>query len=86
MCEQCVLRPVRLIAVPWTVDRQTPLSMGFSRQESWSGLLFPSPEDLPNPGIKPIPPVSSALAGSFFTSNTTWEGFPDASAGKESTV
>ena len=47
------LRCVRLFATPWTVARQAPLSMGFSRQEYWSGLLFPSPGDLPNPGIKP---------------------------------
>ena len=40
-------------AAPWTVARQAPLSVGFSRQEYWSGLLFPSPGDLPNPGIKP---------------------------------
>ena len=37
---------------PWTVARQAPLSMGFSRQEHWSGFPFPSPEDLPDPGIK----------------------------------
>ena len=48
---------------PWTVARQAPLSMGFSRQESWSGLPFPSPGDLPGPGIKPTFP---ALAGRFF--------------------
>ena len=41
------------IMTPWTVTRQAPLSMGFSRQEYWSGLLFPSPGDLPNPGIEP---------------------------------
>ena len=46
------------LATPWTVARQPPLSMGFSRQEYWSGLLFPSPGDLPNPGIEP---GSSAL-------------------------
>ena len=40
-------------ATPWTVARQIPLSMGFSRQEYWSGLQFSSPEDLPNPGIEP---------------------------------
>ena len=38
---------------PWTVGRQAPLSMEFSRQEYWSGLLFPSPRDLPDPGIEP---------------------------------
>ena len=47
----CVSR-VRLFATPWTVARQASLSVGFSRQESWSGLPFPSPEDLPSPGIK----------------------------------
>ena len=40
----------------WTVAHQAPLSIGFSRQEHWSGLPFPSPEDLPNPGIKPTSP------------------------------
>ena len=49
---------------PWTVARLAALSMGFLRQESWSGLLFPSPGDLPDPGIEPVFP---ALAGSFFT-------------------
>ena len=49
---------------PWTVASQAPLSMGFLRQEYWSGLPFPSPGDLPNPGIKPTSP---ALAGGFFT-------------------
>ena len=48
----------------WTAARQAPLSMGFSRQEYWSGLSFPSQRDLPNPGIKPPSP---ALAGGFFT-------------------
>ena len=48
----------------WTVARQAPLSMGFPRQEHQSELPFPSPGDLPNPGIKP---ASSALAGGFFT-------------------
>ena len=42
------------LATPWTVTCQAPLSMGFSRQEYWSGLPFPSPEDLPDPGIKPM--------------------------------
>ena len=44
---------VRLSATPWTVAHQAPLSMGFSRQEYWSGLPFPSPGDLPDPGIEP---------------------------------
>ena len=49
---------------PWTVAHQAPLSVGFSRQEDWSGLPFPSPGDLLDPGIEPVSP---ALAGSFFT-------------------
>ena len=49
---------------PWTVARQAPLSMGFSRQEYWSGLPCPPPGDLPDPGIEP---ASLALAGEFFT-------------------
>ena len=44
---------VRLFATPWTAAYQVPLSMGFSRQEYWSGLPFTSPGDLPNPGIEP---------------------------------
>ena len=43
----------QLFATPWTVAYQAPLSMGFSRQQYWSGLTFPSPGDLPNPGIEP---------------------------------
>ena len=62
-----VLSRVRLFAIPWTVARQAPLSMGFSRQEYWSGLPFPPPEDLPDPGIEPVSPVSPALARRFFT-------------------
>ena len=48
---------VRLFATPWTVAHQAPLSMGFSRQEYWSGLPFPSPGDLPHPGIEPESPA-----------------------------
>ena len=48
-------------ATLWTAVCQAPLSMGFSRQEYWSGLPFPSPEDLPDPGIRPASPVSLAL-------------------------
>ena len=61
--------------------------MGFPRQEYWSGLPFPSLEDLPNPGIKPASPVSPALAGGFFTTepagnpNTTPGGGKIASCG-----
>ena len=48
-------------------DHQAPLSTGFFRQEYWSGLPFPSPGDLPDPGIEPKSPASPALAGGFFT-------------------
>ena len=51
------LSRVRLFATLWTVARQAPLSMGFSRQEYWSGLPFPSPGDLPNSGIGPRSPA-----------------------------
>ena len=54
--------PVQLFATPWTVAYQASLSMGFSRQEYWSGLPFPSPGDLPNPGIKPGSPALGADA------------------------
>ena len=47
--------------------------MGFSRQEYWSGLPFPTPGDLSNPGIEPTSLTSPALAGGFFTTSTTWE-------------
>ena len=63
----CMLSYVRLFATPWTIDPQTPLPMGFPRQEIWSGLPFPAPKNLPDPGIKPMSPASPALAGSFFT-------------------
>ena len=53
-----------LFATPWTIAYQATLSMGFSRQEYWSGLPFPSPGDLPNPGIEPESP---SLPGRFFT-------------------
>ena len=53
---------VQLFPTPWTIACQSPLSMGFPMQEYWSGLLFPSPGDLPDPGIEP-----PTLAGGFFT-------------------
>ena len=49
----------------WTVARQAPLCMGFPRQEYWSGLTFPPPRDLPDTGIKLMPPAFPALAGRF---------------------
>ena len=56
------LSRVRLFATPWTVAHQAPLFLGFSRQEYWSGMPFPSPGDLPNPGIKPRSPAVQADA------------------------
>ena len=57
------LSRVQLFVTPWTIARQAPLSMGFSRQEYWRELPFPSSESFPDPGIKPASP---ALAGQFF--------------------
>ena len=56
---------VRLFVTPWTVAYQAPQSMEFSRQEYWSGLLFPSPGDVPNPGIEPGSPALQADALPF---------------------
>ena len=64
---------VHLFATLWTLVCQTPLFMGFPRQEYWSGLSFPSPGDLLNPGIKPMSLTSPALVGRFFTTSATWE-------------
>ena len=58
---------------PMDLVRQAPLSMGFSRQEYWSGLPCPSPGDLADPGVKPSSLKSPALAGGFFTTSDTWE-------------
>ena len=54
------LSHIRLFAIPWTVAYQAPQSMEFSRQEYWSGLPFPSPGDLPDPGIEPRSPLLQA--------------------------
>ena len=59
---------------PWAVALQAPLSMGFPRQEYWSGLLFPPPGDLVHSGIEPESPADLAgEAGIFFTTSATWE-------------
>ena len=55
------------------VTCQAPLSMGFSKQEHWIGLPFPSARDLPDPGIEPASLMSPALAAGFFTTSATWE-------------
>ena len=62
-----MLSRVQLFVAPWTVDCQASLSMGFPRQEYWSGVPFPIPGDLPDPAIKSTSPVSPVLAGGFFT-------------------
>ena len=71
---QCVLScfsRIRLFANPQTVACQASLSMGFSRQEYWSGLPFPPAGDLSNQGIKPGPLTSPALAGRYFITSTS---------------
>ena len=65
VCAQS-LSCVRLFATPWAVVRQTPLSVGFPRQEYQSGLSCPPPGDLPDPGSKPMSLMSSVLIGGFF--------------------
>ena len=67
---QCVraqlLSHVGLFVIPWTIVHKAPLSMELCRQEYWSGLPFPPPGDLPDPGIEPVSPLPPALAGRFF--------------------
>ena len=69
----CVLSCVRLFETTWTVACHSSLSLEFCRQEYWSGLPFPSLEDLWDPGLKPFSLVSPALAGGFFTTSVTRE-------------
>ena len=68
-CFNCVC----LFATPWILAFQALLSMGFSRQEYWSGLPCPPPGDLPNPGTEPVSLMSPALASGFFITSATWE-------------
>ena len=84
-----LLSCVQCSATLWTIAHQASLSMGFSRQEYWSGLLFPLLGDLLDPGIKSTSLASPALAVRFFTISVTWQyiytcGFPGGSDGKES--
>ena len=65
----------QLFVAPWTIACQAPLSMGFSRQEYWGGLPFPTPGDLPDSGIEPTSLASPALAGKFFTTVPCWIPF-----------
>ena len=68
---------VQLFVTVWTVADQASLSMRFSRQEYWNGLACPSPGDLPDQGMEPMPLVSLELAGRFFTTSATWEAYPE---------
>ena len=63
---------VQLFVTPWTVAHQASLSVGFSRQEYWSGLPFPPPGRLLGPGVKPTSLTSPALAGGHFTTSATF--------------
>ena len=90
---RCVLNHfnhVQLFATLWTIACQAPLSMRFSRQEHWSGLPCPPPEDLPYPGTESaslISPASPALAGGFFTTGATWEpSFRESSLSPQSLI
>ena len=74
----CFIR-VRLFVTPWTVANQAPLSMGFSRQEYWSGLPFPSPGNLSDSGIEPASPEAPSLRE---INNLIW-GFSGGTSGKE---
>ena len=72
-CVLSLLSYAQLFATLWAVARQAPLSMGFSRQEYWSGLPSSPPVDLPDPEIKPKSLRFPALAGGFFTTSASWE-------------
>ena len=80
VCE--LLSRVQFFVTPWTVTCLASLSMKFSRQECWSGLPFPSPEELPNPGIEPWSPASQAdslqfeLQGSLSPNMSPYKNFP----------
>ena len=74
VCLSQLLSLVQLFVTPWTVGCQAPLSMGFPRQEYWRGVPFPTPGDLPDPGIGCPSLGPPALAGGFFfTTSATWE-------------
>ena len=67
MCLLSCFSGVQLFATSWTVALQAPLSIGFSRQEYWSGLPYPPPRDLPDSGMESMSPLAPALADKFFT-------------------
>ena len=66
-CSLSCFSTIQFFATPWTIARQAPLSMGFSRQKYWSGEPFPSPGDLLDPGMEAVSPAAPALVGGFFT-------------------
>ena len=72
----CVRAQLAALCDPWTVAHQAPLSMGFLRQEYWSGLPFPSSEDLPDTRIEPKSAESPVLAAGFFTTETPGSPIP----------
>ena len=72
-CMLSCFNRVQLFVTPWIVVYQAPPFMGFSRQKYWSGLPFPPPGNLPDPGMEPRSPASPGLAGRFFTTSATWE-------------
>ena len=73
----CPFNRIRLFVTPWTVARWAPLSLRFSRQESWSALPWPPPGDLPDPRTEPTSLMSPALAGGSFTIGGPWEAPED---------
>ena len=72
MCVCVTLSHIQLFATLWTTAHQAPLSMGFPRQEYWSGLPLPTLGDLPSPGIEPESLMSPTLADGFFTTSATY--------------
>ena len=82
----CVLSRVQLFVTLWTVACQAPLFMEFSRQDYWSELPFPPPGDLPDPGIKPVSPLSPALADGFLTTAPLGKPLRNPGAGKSVTL
>jgi len=72
-CVICCAQSRPTLFDPMDCACQAPLFMEFSRQDYWSELPFPTPGDLPDPGIEPTPLASPALTGEFFTTSATWE-------------
>ena len=75
VCMPSQFSRVRLCGTLSTVDCQSPLSMGVSRQEYWNGLPCPPPGDLSDPGIEPVSLMSAARAGRIFITSATWEAY-----------